>query len=160
MKIHIDWQSKIKLIDSYSLKEESDYGVYQVYGTHPVYGSNTLLYIGKAVSQKFGVRLKQHNKWFCNQDSESIVIYVGRIGSNNISKNWKHWDNMIHTAEKLLIYSHQPACNSSNINTANKIPIETHIFNWGDHGLLLPEVSAFRYFADDEIHFPSYEIFT
>ncbi len=157
MKINIDWNKGIKLEASYSLKSTEDYGLYQVYGTYPVYGNNTLLYIGKAASQYFGVRLKQHNKWFDNQDSENIVVYTGRIGSNNPSDDW---DNMIDIAEKLLIFSHRPAENSLHINTANNIPIETHIFNWGNRGLLLPEVSAFRYLANDEVYFSTYETLT
>ncbi len=40
MTIHIDWKNDINLTDSYLLKSGTDYGLYQVYGTHPVYGNN------------------------------------------------------------------------------------------------------------------------
>jgi len=160
MQIHIDWKNGIKLTDSYKLNSGDDYGVYQIYGTHPVYGKNTLLYIGKAASQTFGMRLKQHDKWLYNQDSEQITVYTGRIGSNTPNKDWERWEDIIDIAEKLLIYVHQPAGNSSNIKSVGEIPIDTHVLNWGDHGLLLPEVSAFRYFADDETYFPTYQTLT
>lgn len=160
MKIHIDWKSGVTLENSYTFQTGEDYGLYQIYGTHPVYGQNTLLYIGKAVSQTFGVRLKEHDKWLYNQDSKRIAVYTGRIGSNNPKIDWNNWENMIHVAERLLIYAHQLSGNSSNIKTPGEIPIDTHVFNWGDRGLLLPEVSAFRYLADDNIHFSSYETLT
>jgi len=34
-------------------------GIYQVYGTHPVYGKDVLLYIRKTSNQTFGKRLRQ-----------------------------------------------------------------------------------------------------
>jgi len=159
VQIHIDWQSSISLEEAYKLNDYDDYGVYQIYGTHPVYGKNVLLYIGKARDQTFGTRIKQHDKFLYNQDSDQVVVYTGRLGSND-PKRRDDWDDMIDLAEKLLIFTHQPACNSSNINTARAIPIETHVMNWGNRGMLLPEVSAFRHFAEDDKHFHGYEIFT
>lgn len=147
MRIHIDWNTGVSLDDSYLLNGGDDYGVYQIYGSHPIYGHHVLLYIGRARDQTFGVRLKQHDKWDYTPDCGKVKVYTGRISSDNPTD--EHWDTMIDLAEKLLIYSHQPACNSSNINSANSIPIDTHVFNWGSRGMLLPEVTAFRYFADD-----------
>ena len=37
----------------------SDYGLYQIYGQHPAYGENALLYIGKAEDNKFSTRLNE-----------------------------------------------------------------------------------------------------
>ena len=157
MQIHIDWTSGISLEESYLPNSSEDYGIYQIYGSHPVYGKNTLLYIGRAKNQTFGARLKQHEKFWYNQDSDEVIVYTGRIGSNEPELAIKKWDDMIDLAEKLLIFTHQPACNSSNINTANAIPIETHVMNWGNRGLLMPEASAFRHFADDDTYFQSYQ---
>jgi len=39
------------------------YSLYQIYGTHQIFRSNTLLYIGKSGEQLFSKRIKQHNKW-------------------------------------------------------------------------------------------------
>ena len=77
--IHIEWDGPYTIGQLPELKNEvSDYGVYQVYGAHPVYGSNVLLYIGKADEQTFGVRLKQED-WIYNQDSQRVKFYVGRL---------------------------------------------------------------------------------
>jgi len=154
MQIRIDWNTGVSLDDSYLLNDPDDYGVYQIYGSHPIYGHHVLLYIGKAQDQTFGVRLRQHEKWLYNPDSDNVKVYTGRVSSDNPTD--KNWDQMIDLAEKLLIYSHQPACNSSNINTAKSIPIETHVLNWGNRGMLLPEVSAFRFFATDEVYFQNH----
>jgi len=55
------------------------------------------------------------------------------------------WNEEIDLAEKLLIYAHCPAANSSSLN---KIPFECaniHILNWGQHRDLMPEVSRARW---------------
>jgi hypothetical protein len=39
---------------------EDDYGLYQIYAHHLVFGSGALVYIGKAQEQTFGVRIAQH----------------------------------------------------------------------------------------------------
>lgn len=148
MKIHIEWQTGIPLEDAYGLNAPEDYGVYQIYGSHPVYGSNVLLYIGKARDQTFGTRLRQHDRWQYNQDCENVRVYTGRICSTD--PNDKDWEDMIDSAEKLLIYTHQPACNSSNILTVKDINMNVHIFNWLSYGMLLPEVSAYRYVGTDK----------
>lgn len=156
MKIHIDWKSGITLEESYELDSPTDYGIYQIYGSHPVYGHNVLLYIGKANYQTFGERLYQHEKWLINQDSTNIRVYTGRISSDDELDTT--WEDKIDIAESLLIYSHQPACNSSNIKTIPKnIPKEIHVFNWEDRGMLLPEVSAYRYLAANK-DFESYKL--
>lgn len=148
MNIHIDWTSGITLEDAYALDSSTDYGIYQIYGSHPVYGHNVLLYIGKANYQTFGVRLYQHEKWLTNQDSNNIRVYTGRISSDDELD--KKWEDKIDMAESLLIYAHQPACNSSNVKTVKNIPVDTHIFNWLDRGMLLAEVSAYRYLVRNE----------
>ena len=51
MKIHIDWVGSHTLEEVKQLTNTDDYGVYQIYGSHPIYGSNVLLYIGKAERQ-------------------------------------------------------------------------------------------------------------
>jgi hypothetical protein len=41
------------------LRDSTNYGVYQIYGGHPVYGNSALLYIGMAEAQGFGKRIVQ-----------------------------------------------------------------------------------------------------
>lgn len=154
MRIHIDWQSDLTLDDAYELKGSEDYGVYQIYGSHPLYGSQTLLYIGKASSQTFGARLYQHTVE--TSDYSKTRVYVGRIGANVDEHESIDWDAYIDYAERLLIYAHQPARNAQNLKSAN-VPLDVHIMNWGDRGMLLPEVSGFRYLVSDAEYFPYYE---
>jgi hypothetical protein len=157
LKINILWESGIELKDSYEFNGISDFGIYQVYGAHPIYGHHVLLYIGRSRCQTFGGRFLSHEKWPLNQDSKNVKVYFGRLASDKgTDVTNTDWDNMIDIAEKLLIFSHQPACNSSNINNAGKeIPEEAHVLNWGDRGVLLPEVSARRFDTGDGYNLPS-----
>ncbi|MGF7014622.1 hypothetical protein [Ornithinibacillus bavariensis] len=63
--IHIDWDGPFILAELNTITDnEIDYGIYQVYGSHNVYGSNTLLYIGKADRQTIGKRISQEQWWW------------------------------------------------------------------------------------------------
>jgi len=144
--IHVDWEGPYNSETIYELNDEgSDYGIYQIYGTHGIYGTDVLLYIGKADQQTFFTRLKQH-KWVgFDPDAEGVKIYVGRLaGAKTPSSH--DWSREIDLVEKLLIYSHSPAYNTQNLNS---IPDEAckfiHVLNWGKHRELLPEVSGARY---------------
>lgn len=58
--IQIDWQGPFTLNDLVLLTDDShDYGIYQIYGKHLVYGKDVLLYIGKADQQTIGKRVSQ-----------------------------------------------------------------------------------------------------
>lgn len=143
--IHINWEGPygLKEIDNLN-NEATDYGIYQVYGGHPVYGSNVLLYIGKSDQQTFGKRIKQEN-WIYNRDYERVKIYLGRLGGYAKTTETK-WSGLIDCSEKLLIYSHSPACNSSNINSIPEKKLQKfHIFNWGTHRDLMAEISGVRW---------------
>jgi len=144
--IHIQWegpftQDQISLLNN----ESSDYGIYQIYGTHPIYGSDVLLYIGQAGSQTFATRLKQH-KWVqYTPNPNELKYYVGRISGEKTPKHQK-WAADINLSEQLLIYSHAPALNSQNLNSIKDEDCkDVHVLNWGMRKDLLPEVSGARY---------------
>jgi hypothetical protein len=60
--IHIEWEGPYSLNQLDTLKDlRKDRGLYQIYGHHPVYGSNVLLYIGQTVGRTFGERIEEHN---------------------------------------------------------------------------------------------------
>jgi len=150
--IHIDWDGPFSIDDLGGLKDEGvDYGVYQIYGGHPVYGSNVLLYIGKAVDQTFGKRISQEG-WEDNRDSGNIEIYVGRLSGNKTPESGK-WDLEISLAESLLIYSHKPAFNAQCIKSAPTKGLENvHVFNWVAHRDLMAEVSGLRWKPREELN--------
>ena len=80
------------------------------------YGNDVLLYIGKAETQTFAKRLSQE-AWEMNPDSENLKFYVGRLFDEEHVKSIDAWNQLINRTEKMLIYSHEPARNSSTILT-------------------------------------------
>jgi hypothetical protein len=146
--IQIDWDGPYSFEDAKALRDDfTDYGIYQIYGTHPVYGNDVLLYIGKAYARPFGVRLSEE-RWgteYETLDTQNIRVHVGRLAAAKTPED-DVWEDEVELAEKLLIHVHSPAYNSSNIGT---IPdarcAELHILNWGNHRSLLPEVSGARW---------------
>ena len=143
--IHIEWDGPYNLEQLQTLTNEViDYGVYQIYGGHPVYGSNVLLYIGKAELQTFGTRIRQEN-WNLNRDAGKVQIYVGRLAGNK-TPSAKVWAKEIDLVEKLLIYAHAPASNSKSIGSIPDQELQNvHILNWGKHCDLMTEVSGARW---------------
>jgi len=152
--IHIQWEGPHQVSQALGLTAPTDYGLYQVYGCHPVYGVGTLLYIGKARDQTFSTRLKQES-WDDYADWEGkVTIYVGRLlGSETPSD--ARWNREIDCAEALLINAHKPAHNQVGIRylspRTDRAVREVHVFNWGDFASLLPEVTGHRWSskADD-----------
>lgn len=72
--INIAWEKIPFNFDTIgSFNGKHDYGVYQIYGHHPAYVNDTLLYIGKAQIQTFGVHLTQesHHWHFV----ESVILH-------------------------------------------------------------------------------------
>ncbi|WP_345974764.1 hypothetical protein [Sulfurimonas sp. HSL3-7] len=100
----------------------SDIGLYQIYGCHPLYGDNVLVYIGRTKGKK-GFRSRLKNRWVIENgsDAENVQIYLGTIMSdlNKLSKDEILSKKLIDKAEILLINAHKPAYNSSNIQSAH-----------------------------------------
>ncbi|MGE8207472.1 hypothetical protein ACQKP0_23585 [Heyndrickxia sp. NPDC080065] len=143
--IQIDWQGPFTLNELNLLKDDSqDYGIYQIYGKHTVYGKDVLLYIGKADQQTIGKRVSQENWWNTN-DSKQLKIYAGRLAGKSTPKE-EFWSKEIDLAERLLISVHKPAYNSKSLSLLRDVELQDiHILNWGDHRDLLPEISGLRW---------------
>ena len=156
--IQILWDGPYSITDLVKLKnEEIDYGIYQIYGHHPVYGNGVLLYIGKADFQTIGQRVSQEN-WLDTNDSNNTQIYVGRChGSKNPTQT--EWSVEIDLAEQLLIYVHKPAYNSKGISSIEDLKFQDiHILNWGNYRSLLPEISGLRWTSKlDDLVFEMYK---
>jgi hypothetical protein len=135
----------VQLEAAKALRGPTDYGVYQIYGGHPVYGSSAILYIGRAVDQRFGVRIQQEEAWAYNRDAQRVEVYVGRLSGQN-ALDYGDWDNDIILAERLLIYAHLPPYNRQADLAARESELQSvHVLNWGCHRDLLPEVSGARW---------------
>ena len=142
LDIHIQWDGPYTLPEARNLNGPTDYGLYQYYGDHMIYGPNTLLYLGEAARQTIGTRLRQHNweKW----TASTPEIYVGRVMSENIL-DINAWRGEILLAEKIILQSHTPTFNSSNLNKIGHSGDDVRVLNWGKRRLLLPEVSISRW---------------
>lgn len=141
----MEWEGPISLEEARTKQGETDWGVYQIYGYHPVYGSDVLLYIGKAERQFFGVRLAQEKWWDVGADPKRITVYLGRLAGEMAPDN-DTWCRMIDLAERLLIFAHKPAWNAQkNIGGMDADLQGVHIMNWGYHRSLSPEISGARW---------------
>lgn len=136
--IEVIWKGpfEINQNDNNILEEK---GIYQIYGTHPVNGSNNLLYIGKTEGW-FGGRMHKHLGWI-NEEQNEVSIYYGTI-SNDISED-------IRLVEQMLIYYCAPPYNSSAIFDLNepksKNGEHTLVLNLFKRNLLPYEVSTLWY---------------
>ncbi len=142
--IHIVWEGPLTLPDVYKRNKEGyDHGVYQVYGSHPVYGLKTLIYIGEARLQTFRERIKQEDWWKTFDDQSNVEIYIGRLAGFETPSD-STIDKQIEDAERLLIRAHLPAYNQRIFfsSAAQKRLSSIHVLNWENRGLLLPEVSG------------------
>lgn len=147
MPIHIQWTGPHKYSEAIKLRDGSiDYGIYQVYGAHPLYGSDVLIYIGKADQQTLGLRISQHSWAPENSDFARLSVYVGRLSGYQGTPSNKEWSKQIEIAERLLIRAHKPAANGSGLNVNfGREYHEIHVLNWGEYRDLLPEVSGARH---------------
>lgn len=146
--VHIEWAGPISIDAARRLGDgRRDYGLYQVYGAHPLYGRGALIYIGRCDRRTFSVRFTEHEPWIKgNADATNVEIYVGRLAGYSEPPNDEDWENLIRRAEAPLIYAHGPAANSSGLNVElGDEYYALHILNWGQFGQLLPEVSGARY---------------
>jgi hypothetical protein len=142
--IHLNWKEyewDDTIFEKFSTNK--DYGIYQVYGDHPVYGQNTLLYIGKVVDETYSDRLKGHpdlvNTHFTFRKLHlSYFLKIDDITNNN-------WAERISVVEQLLINAHCPAYNAKDIKMLSGVEDNLLVLNWGERGTLLPEVSSLRY---------------
>lgn len=140
--IDIEWEGPLSLVEAIRLQTDSDYGLYQYYGDHPVYGSGVLLYIGEAGKQTFGKRIAQHNwhRWI----PSPTEIYVGRICSTE-PLDAAEWRRRISLAEAIEIFAHSPAFNTQNLNSIGHKGPDVRVLNWGKRKGLFPEVSISRW---------------
>jgi len=143
--INIEWDGHFTYDEVPSLNTGIDYGLYQIYGAHPVYGSNVLLYIGQAQGQCFADRIRQEKQWLDNHDFKRLNIYVGRMAGKTTPSD-KVWQDEINWAERLLIFAHSPAANTQkNLGKLASDLEPIHVLNWGHRRDLLPEVSGNRW---------------
>lgn len=120
-------------------------GLYQIYGTHPIYGRNVLLYIGMSTSSLVE-RVKKHRSDWIKFEYDEVSVYFGTL----FKASGPHENDWIQLAEALLIYYCAPAYNS---NLLTDIPKQYQlknltVRNYGQIGSLPTEVSTLWYRSD------------
>ena len=153
-QIHLLWKGPYAYKAVRKMNKPTDYGVYRIYGIHPVYGPDTLLHIGQANGGTFGARFETGYKFMTDdwgENTGNFRIYTGRIHKigDDTPPADEEWAELIRTAEKLLINTHSPAWNGQDVgglkNSDTELYENYHVFNWGQFARLLPEVSGARH---------------
>ena len=130
--VSVEWEGPFSIEEVLELDNRNkDYGLYQIYGHHIVYGADSLLYIGET-SQTFSQRFNDHTGWL--KEEEGVFIHVGRIASEDYNEQVRK------DAEALTIYWHSPAYNSSNIEAYNGQSLI--VVNSGERGDLCENLSV------------------
>jgi hypothetical protein len=150
-QITIEWEGPFTIKHVLKLTDrQKDYGLYQIYGPHPVYGPDSLLYIGRT-DTSFSNRIEGHLKplegIMSEDEPENLKVRIGRIvnidGSNTPS-DWKNLKRVLRDAERIQIYRHTPAYNSHHIADW-QIPHDGQVLsveNTGCHGKLVKTLTS------------------
>jgi hypothetical protein len=123
--------------------------LYSIYGPHPLYGHDVLLYIGMTESCT-SLRISQH-RWWTGELAGSIKIFVAAVAPFT---TWKDMESMedyppldekvIRCLEGLLIFAHQPVFNVKCRDSLSG-DFTVRLFNTGSIRDLYPEVSSTYY---------------
>ncbi|MBI1780753.1 MAG: GIY-YIG nuclease family protein [Sphingobacteriales bacterium] len=111
-------------------------GVYQIYGTSPLYGIDTLLYIGQA--KNLNHRLKTH--------FESKESVIGRQPNKSCLFATVN-ESLLDVVEQTLIVMHKPSFNSASLINVKPIVKSDafYIQNHGERGMLNIEVTNYYF---------------
>jgi hypothetical protein len=113
--IHIIWDGPLDVdTATKSNDDNSDCGIYQIYGPHAVSGPDTLLYIGQVYPGTFAPRIEFHYKDWGRWLPDPISVYLGRI-AGKAPVTSEDWRKLIDKAEAVLIRKIQPASNAARI---------------------------------------------
>ena len=137
--VRVEWEGPLTIDAVLELGDRNrDFGLYQIYGRHIIFGLNSLLYVGKT-TETFSQRFRSgHVAWL--KDEESVFIHVGRI--NKEDYDGADRQQVIKDTEALTIYWHSPPYNSSNIDTYNGQALR--VINDGERGDLCERLSDDR----------------
>ena len=138
--IRVEWEGPFSIKEVLKLNDQDeDYGLYQIYGRHIIFGAKSLLCIGKAEGLTFSQRFSQHRSGWLSEE-EGVSVRVGRIASGDYADDppdWSDWQQVLRDAEALTIYWHSPPYNSQNINNYNGQRLK--VINKGKRGALVAE---------------------
>ena len=139
--VTVEWEGSLSIDEVLELDNAGeDFGIYQIYGTHIIFGKKSLLYIGQTYKREtvrtFSQRFYEHVGWL--KEEEDVRIHVGRIVKVDqiLKRDMSAGDlrKIIKDTEALTIKWHSPPYNSSNIETYNGQRLE--VVNQGKYGSL------------------------
>jgi len=148
--IEVEWE-RVEVSRAVALHGAEDFGLYQIYGWHPVYGRGepALLYVGQAIYQSFGRRLGQHRRqWLADEIERRSVpfhVRVGRLPKRTYEstgpRDWADWAACVADAERVTIWTTAPAYNSASIARAPMLDVAERVIveQLGDRGDLPAE---------------------
>ncbi len=154
-QIKIFWEGPFKINDilegnidkKYDVTSQSQ-GLYQIYGSHPLYGNGVLVYIGRT-KDKNGFQSRLKGRWVIEDgsDSENVQVYLGTVLNDGKKYSDEETSNIIDKSEVLLINAMKPAYNSSNIQSANEDFIDDNfiLHNEGNYRNIYPVLDS-KYF--------------
>lgn len=112
--IHIVWEGPFSIKAALSRKLENDYGLYQIYGTHSIFGQDALLYIGQANGRTFFGHLPWYEGHWEQREPDHYEVYLGRLGGWEPIDE-RRWGELIDNAEAITVYNVSPPYNRSRI---------------------------------------------
>ena len=155
IEIDIEWEGPFPVLydrnkQTYHLSGDmpedlrNSHGVYQIYGDHPVYGRDSLLYIGEtspsSTRRNFEIRIKEHlgergRFWsFCGLSVRFGVIWRKKKRVNDTET--------IRAAESLLIAANMPALNRQHLDASSERTTDMIVRNWDFKGSIVGECSG------------------
>jgi len=147
--VDISWGERNKVsydagYDQHNLPEEDcayleGCGFYCIYGRHPVYGQDVLLYIGETKEGEDGVRsfrarLTEHfggRFWYHQNLSFSLGVAQQELSFHEVQ-----------LVESILVAAHKPALNRMHIDCAKKGSENILVRNWDFPGALQHECTG------------------
>jgi hypothetical protein len=141
--IHVLWEGPTPIE---SADANPGFGLYQLYGTHSIFGPDALLYIGQADANPISHRLSYHKQEWDRWEPSGFSVYVGRLaGWNEIDDT--QWGSAIDSAEAVTIFKISPPYNSSRIRSLR--PMEpTLVLNHGRRHRLPEAITNIRELVD------------
>lgn len=129
-KIEINWTGPFTIGEVFNMHGDTDFGIYQIYGTHNILGPDTLVYIGKAFNQTFGSRMMNKDREWAKYEFHDFKFYLGKLGGKE-NVDDVQWTAFIDEAERILIDHCIPPFNSQINNLIDHLASDIFILNYG-----------------------------
>ena len=137
--VEVAWTGPYRFEDIAGAGADSDRGLLAVYGSHPVFGADALLYIDEAREAPFAARLDRLRPWLLHLPTDA-TFYVGQLGGRD-ALGWPEWLDAIQRAYRLAVFFHSPPWNSQGVNH-HGVEVPTVLLNVGRRHRLALEVST------------------